>query len=412
MRDFLIQRCGGLVYSTGLPPAVLGAMDAALTLVPQMARSANVAFARGKFARGAPCAGMELRRERQPDRAGHGRRARPTLYARGRAGTARLSGRRRSGRRPCRRVRAGCACRSAPRMPRGHRRADRGVGRIRAPTYAGVGGVRLVFVHGWALGPEMWDALRGRFYPRRRSGSISAFSDAPAIPVLKARRHSRRPFRRAVVGLRQRGDWAGVVAINSFARFCRTRPAQAACNPPPCGPCDRRWTATPRLRGEFSAPRIGAPPAGGTSAEPERLADRAGPFARFRRRACSGGRPTLARAARKTMRWRRPRRRAVWRKCRARGSPCMRHGWPWTALDRAEFLRGRNRRDFCALMNSDQDADHPRLRRGGRKPMIPRRRSSARSPANWFFAQRSRAEAAPGKFSTSAAAPAMSPRRR
>lgn len=37
VRQFLIQRCGGLVYSTGLPPSVLGAMDAALTLVPQMA---------------------------------------------------------------------------------------------------------------------------------------------------------------------------------------------------------------------------------------------------------------------------------------------------------------------------------------------------------------------------------------
>jgi 8-amino-7-oxononanoate synthase len=36
IREFLVQRCGGLVYSTGLPPSVLGAMEAALTLVPEM----------------------------------------------------------------------------------------------------------------------------------------------------------------------------------------------------------------------------------------------------------------------------------------------------------------------------------------------------------------------------------------
>jgi 8-amino-7-oxononanoate synthase len=48
IRDFLIQRCGGLVYSTGLPPAVLGAIDAALTLVPQMAHERQELLSRAE----------------------------------------------------------------------------------------------------------------------------------------------------------------------------------------------------------------------------------------------------------------------------------------------------------------------------------------------------------------------------
>ena len=53
IRDFLIQRCGGLVYSTGLPPAVLGAMDAALSLAPQMAAQRQALLAQAARLRAA-----------------------------------------------------------------------------------------------------------------------------------------------------------------------------------------------------------------------------------------------------------------------------------------------------------------------------------------------------------------------
>jgi pimeloyl-[acyl-carrier protein] methyl ester esterase len=151
--------------------------------------------------------------------------------------------------------------------------------------------MRLALIHGWALGPEIWDAL-APFLAAPQVRFDLGFFGAPDLPPLQSGDILVGHSAGLLWGLRQRGDWAGVVAINSFARFCLDSSGEG-CVPPAALRAMRQGLERDETAcaDSFRATLGLAPSA--AKAQKERLMDGLDLLRDFDATPFAGGRPTL-----------------------------------------------------------------------------------------------------------------------
>jgi pimeloyl-[acyl-carrier protein] methyl ester esterase len=132
--------------------------------------------------------------------------------------------------------------------------------------------LRLVFVHGWAFAPNVWDALAALLPEFAQARADLGFFGPPALPdpapgdILVG--HSAG----LLWGLRARRDWAGVVAINSFSRFTLDAQGRGCVRPAALRAMQRELAQDAQACVEQFRAAHGAPPAPGV-ARPEALAE-------------------------------------------------------------------------------------------------------------------------------------------
>jgi pimeloyl-[acyl-carrier protein] methyl ester esterase len=152
--------------------------------------------------------------------------------------------------------------------------------------------VRLVFVHGWALGPEIWDALAPLLGEHAQARVNLGYFGAAEIPALQTGDILVGHSAGLLWGLRQKRDWAGVVAINSFARFCLDAQGRGCVRPAALRAMRLSLERDPQDCADAFRRSLGIAPARG-AAQKERLTEGLDLLGGFDATSLSGGRPWL-----------------------------------------------------------------------------------------------------------------------